>query len=38
MKGFVTRQWPIPIISERFVSKEAKQLSENGWFTFLVLI
>ena len=37
-KGFVTRKWPIPIISERFVSKEAKQLSENGWFTFLVRI
>ena len=37
-KGFVTRKWPIPIISERFVSKDAKQLSENGCFTFLVLI
>ena len=37
-KGFVARKWPIPIISERFVSKEAKQLSENGWFIFLVLI
>ena len=36
-KGFVTQKWPIPI-SERFVSKDAKQLSENGWFTFLVLI
>ena len=36
-KGFVIRKWPIPI-SEGFVSKDAKQLSENGWFTFLVLI
>ena len=36
-KSFVTRKWPIPI-SARFVSKDAKQLNENGWFTFLVLI
>ena len=36
-KGFVTRKWPIPI-GERFVSKDAKQLSENSCFTFLVLI
>ena len=36
-KGFVTRKSPIPL-SERFVSKDAKQLSKNGWSTFLVLI